>query len=110
MPNPGDVVIAPFPGAVKTKPRPVVIVSTILYHSVRPDLILALLTTDIANSTKPTDYVLQDWAAAGLHYPTAFRAFLFTLPAVLVSDVKGQLSAGDWQEVQARLRLALAVT
>lgn len=110
MPNPGDVVIAPFPGAVKTKPRPVVVVSTALYHSIRPDLILALLTTDIASSTKATDYVLQDWAAAGLHQPSAFRAFLVTVPATLVTPPKGQLSARDWQEVQARLRLALAVT
>jgi mRNA interferase MazF len=110
MPNPGDVVIAPFPGAVKTKPRPVVVVSTALYHSVRPDLVLGLLTTDLASSTKPTDYVLQDWAAAGLHRPSAFRAFLVTVPAALVTPPRGQLSARDWQEVQVRLRLALAVT
>ena len=110
MPNPGDVVIYNFPGAVKTKPRPSIIVSTALYHSVRPDVILGLLTTDLASATGPTDYILQDWAAAGLYQPSAFRVYLVTPLASRVSSPIGKLSARDWHEVQARLRLALAVT
>ena len=46
---------------------------------------------------------------AGLHNPSAFRTFLATLPAPNV-NVIGHLSERDWQEVQARLRIALAVT
>ncbi|HEY7311420.1 MAG TPA: type II toxin-antitoxin system PemK/MazF family toxin [Gemmataceae bacterium] len=110
MANPGDMAIYNFPGVVRTKRRPAVVVSSALYHSSRPDLILALLTTDLASATGPTDYVLQDWAAAGLHKQSAFRAFIVTAPAGLLSPPIGHLSAKDWQEVQARLRLALAIT
>jgi mRNA-degrading endonuclease toxin of MazEF toxin-antitoxin module len=41
--NPGDVVIAAFPGAEVTKTRPVFVISTADDH--RPDVILALITT-----------------------------------------------------------------
>ena len=109
MPTPGDVVFAPFPGADGVKDRPAVVVSSDLYHSVRPDVILWLLTTQIGVVTLPTDYVLQDCAAAGLRFPTAFRCYFVTMD---VRDVYGQfgvLSDRDWAEVQARLRLAMAV-
>jgi mRNA interferase MazF len=110
MIRPGRVVLAPLPGAVQTKTRPCVVVSTDVYHATRQDLILAVLTTVVADATQPSDYVLQDWSIAGLHRPSAFRAFLQTLPARIVRREFGDLSPRDWQEVQARLRLALAVT
>jgi mRNA-degrading endonuclease toxin of MazEF toxin-antitoxin module len=105
---PGDVVIAQLAGVVRMKTRPAVVVSTDLYHSTRPDVILAELTTQIDRATGPTDYVLQDWAAAGLHYPSACRMFLHTVPATSIRKI-GHLTDRDWAEVQARLRLALAV-
>ena len=110
MIRPGRVVYIRFPGAVVTKFRPAVVVSTDLYHGQRPDVIVSLLTTDVADATGPTDYVLQDWAAAGLRFPTAFRTFLATRPVSEVQREFGDLSARDWREVQARLRLGLAVT
>jgi mRNA interferase MazF len=110
MLSPGDVVIADFVGAVSTKRRPALVVSNNLYHAHRPDVILAVLTSDVASAAGPTDYVLNDWAAASLVKPTAFRAYLMTELATNVVRVIGRLSAADWQQVQARLRLALAVT
>lgn len=65
MPKPGDVVTVDFPGAQGIKRHPVVIVSSDAYHSTRPDVILAVLTTNIAASIAPTDYVLQEWRASG---------------------------------------------
>jgi mRNA interferase MazF len=109
MPIPGTVVTIEFRGAQKTKKRPAVVVSTDLYHANRPDVILAVITKEIDKATAPTDYVLQDWQAAGLHLPSAFRAFLETYPAAAIAKVIGRLSDRDWQEVQARLRLAIAV-
>ena len=61
MPKPGGVVTVDFPGAQGIKRRPVVVVSSDAYHASRPDVILAVLTTNIAASTTPPDYVLQDW-------------------------------------------------
>lgn len=109
MVKPGDVVIVDFPGVSGIKRRPTVVVSTHTYHTTRPDIVLGLLTSQTAGATGPTDYILQDWSAAGLHNPSAFRAFLVTLPASSVVVI-GHLSDRDWQEVQARLRIALAVT
>jgi mRNA interferase MazF len=109
MVKPGDVVSSLFQGAVSRKKRPAVVISTDLYHAHHPDVILALVTRQLADATTPTDYVLLDWAAAGLHQPSAVRVYL---DLALATDVKpiGLLSDRDWQEVQARLRLALAVT
>ena len=105
----GEVVAVDFPGALGVKRRPAVVVSTSIYHNTRPDIVLGLLTSQIAGATGPTDYVLQDWSSAGLRASSAFRVFLATLPASSVAVI-GHLLDRDWQEVQARLCTALAVT
>ena len=107
--NPGDVVTVDFPGALGVKRHSAVVVSTQTYHTTRPDVVLCLLTSQTAGATGPTDYILQDWSSAGLHSPSALRAFLVTLPATSVIAI-GHLSDRDWHEVQERLRKALAVT
>jgi PemK-like, MazF-like toxin of type II toxin-antitoxin system len=104
----GDVVVVDFPGAVATKRRPAVVLSTPLYHANRPDVIVGLLTTNTAVATAPTDYILQDWSAAGLHRPSAFRSYILTLDDGNLPAV-GHLSDRDWQGVQECLVRALAV-
>lgn len=104
----GDVVVADFPGVTGVKRRPALVVSSDTYHAARPDVILGLLTGQVAAATGPTDYALREWQSAGLHAPTAFRVFLITLPRVDVIAVIGHLSQGDWHEVVARLRIAIA--
>ena len=110
MPTPGDVILVPFAGANGVNERPAVVVSSALYHSCRPDVIVGLITSQVAKATMPTDYVLQDWTAAGLNLPSAFRSNFMTLDAGVVLFQIGVLSVSDWAEVRARLRLALAVT
>jgi mRNA interferase MazF len=106
--HPGAVVVADFPGVMGVKRRPAVVVSTDVYHAARPDAILGLLTGQVAAAVASTDYRLHDGAAAGLHAPTAFRAFFITLPREDIIAVIGHLSDLDWKEVQARIRLAIA--
>ena len=108
MAKPGDVVILDFEGAMGTKRRPAVVVSSDIYHRTRPDVIVAVLTSQIASASAPSDYVLSDWQAAGLTKPTAFRAYLATTPSSKV-NVIGRLSARDWAAVQERLAVALAL-
>ncbi len=108
MLQPGDVVVADFVGATGMKRRPAVVLSSDLYHAHHPDVMLGVLTTQLGAAATPTDYVLQDWSAAGLHAPSAFRAYVGTYAASAVRVI-GHLSNRDWQEVQARLKLALAV-
>ena len=108
MPDPGDVVTVDFPGATGIKRRPAVVVSTDTYHAHRPDRVLALLTTQTASSTTPVDYVLQDWAAAGLRQASAFRCY-FTMKLPAQVNRIGRLTERDWQAVQQRLAAALSV-
>lgn len=76
--RPGDVAAVEFAGARETKRRPVIVVSSAVYHGHRPDIIVGVLTSRVDAATCPTDYVLKDWAEAGLTRQSAFRAYLNT--------------------------------
>lgn len=106
--NPGDVVAVHFPGVSGVKRRPAVIVSSAIYHATRPDVIVGLITSQITAAQGPTDYVLQDWAQAGLRLPSAFRSFFATLPPSTNPVLVGHLSERDWQGVRACIKAALA--
>ena len=108
MLTPGEIVIVDFPGAVAIKRRPSIVMSTTLYHTHRPDIIVGLLITHIAQATTPTDYVLRDWATAGLRHPSALGTYLLTLDAPSLPSI-GHLSERDWHGVQACLARAIAV-
>lgn len=106
--KPGDVVVADFPGVREAKRRPALVVSTAAYHQARPDAILAVLTGQVAAASQPTDHVLSDWSAAGLHRPTAYRTFLITVPRQDIVAVIGHVTERDWLQVQERLDRSLA--
>lgn len=110
MPTAGDIVVTDFPGATGVKRRPAVVLSSNTYQATRPDVILGLVTSRTAAAIGPTDCPLEDWSAAGLRVPSAFRAFLVTLPARAVSAKIGGLSQRDWQAVCNCLDAALAIT
>lgn len=105
--NPGDVVWIDFPGVVQTKRRPALVLSSSTYHSTRPDLIVGLITSQTSKSTSPTDFLIQEWQKAGLRVPSAFRAFIVTLPRSAVVSTMGTLTRADWNEVVARVKLAM---
>jgi len=105
----GDVVLVPFPFSdlSTTKVRPAVVVSGSLYHTMEPDLILAAITSKMAMATGPLDYVLGDWQAANLRYPSALKPVLFTLDPARVLHRIGALTPLDLAEADRRLRRAL---
>ncbi len=105
----GDVVLVPFPFSdlSTTKVRPAIIVSSALYHSTELDLLLAALTSKVAAATGPLDYVLNDWLAAGLRYPSALKPVLFTLDPARVLHRIGALTPADLSQVDQRLCRAL---
>ena len=106
-----DVVLVPFPFSdlSTTKVRPAVVVSSALYHATEPDLLLAALTSKVAAATGPFDYLLSDWRAAGLRYPSALKPVLFTLDPARVIYRIGALTSADLAQVDQRLRRALAL-
>ena len=73
-----EIVIINFQGAAGIKRRPAIIVSSDEYHKTRPDVILVVITTQISSAISTTDYLLEDWKMAGLHKPSAFRAYFGT--------------------------------
>lgn len=104
----GTIVTAEFQGVVSTKRRPAVVVSSEIYHRERPDVILAVVTSQIDKANSSTDYILQDWQSANLNKPSAVRIFLFTLPQNKITKI-GELSENDWTEVQKRLQISLEI-
>ena len=104
----GDVITALLPGVSETKRRPAVVISTPTYHLARPDVLQALITSQIETADTAFDAVIFDWEAAGLKFPSAMRSFLFSKPAAQVNKI-GRLSDADWHEVQACLKLALEI-
>ena len=105
--SPGDVVFLDFPGATGVKRRPTVVISSAVYHASRPDLVVGLITSRTIVLC-PTDYLLQDWADAGLRVSSVFRSFFATLPPATHPVVVGHLSDRDWQGVCVCVRAALA--
>ncbi len=105
----GDVLLVPFPFSdlSTTKVRPAIVISSALYHTTQPDLILAAITTKLASASSVVDYPLQDWVSAGLRHPSALKPVLFTLDPGRVVHKIGVLSADDLAAVDQRLRLAL---
>jgi mRNA interferase MazF len=104
--NPGDIVTVDFPGVTGVKRRPAVVLSSTEYHSIRPDVIIGLITSQ-TKGLNITDYVLQDWQAAGLRVASVFRSFIVALPRSANLVVIGQLSERDWKGVRACVKTAL---
>ena len=87
--NPGDVVVLDFPGVTGVKRRPTVVISSAVYHASRPDVVVGLITSQTI-ALGPTDYLLQDWAQAGLRVPSVFRSFsrrCLPLPILYALDI-----------------------
>lgn len=105
MPTAGELVVIDFPGAQGIKRRPALIVSSDMYHRNRPDVIVGLITSQVASVSGPTDYVLQDWSVAGLNKPSAF---LWTVPRSAIGSSIGRVSDRDHVPIVACVRAALA--
>jgi mRNA interferase MazF len=103
----GDVVWIDFPGVTGIKRRPAVVLSSNIYQTTRPDIIVGLITSQ-TTGLGVTDYELQDWATAGLRLKSAFRCFLVTLPATAKPTLIGHWSTRDWQGVRNSVKTSLA--
>lgn len=105
----GDVVLVPLPftDLRGRKVRPAVVLGSSAYHATEPDLILGAITTNLAAATAPVDYVLVDWRAANLKFPSAFKPIVFTIEPSLIAYRVGRLSQRDLSAVDRRVQLAL---
>jgi hypothetical protein len=106
--KPGDVVVGVLTGAVETKVRPAVVISSATYLVERPDVLVGILTTKPPNPPASTDCRLHDWQAAGLRAPSFFRTYVLTMHRS-ESTVIGHLTDRDLTEVKERVRAAFAI-
>jgi mRNA interferase MazF len=108
----GDVVLIPFPytDLSATKTRPAVVINSSIYHSVRSELLLAYISSQVSKADPMIDYVLVDWRTAGLLKPSFVRPKIAAIEPTLVVHQVGKLSNQDLFELDRRLRRALALT
>jgi mRNA interferase MazF len=104
--KPGDVVVADFVGATGVKRRPAIVVSSDDYHSARPDVVLGVVTSNVAAARTPMDHGIVDWKAAGLHAPSPFRSY-FGMARQVNVRVIGRLSDADWTAIRVCLARAI---
>jgi mRNA interferase MazF len=100
----GDVIAVPYEYSDLTggKVRPAVIVSSDAYNLARPDVVAAGISTQVSKATS-YDYILDDWSAARLRYPSIVRGRLLTLEQNLIRSTIGRLSLDDLAGVETKL-------
>ena len=100
----GNVVAVPYEYSDLTgsKVRPALVVSSDAFNQARRDVVAAGITSQLSN-VGIYDHVLQDWAAAGLRYPSLVRGRLLTIEHTLIHRTVGRVSYQDWLQVEERL-------
>ncbi len=108
----GDVVLIPFPftDLSATKTRPAVVVSSAVYHTIRSELLLAYVSSQVSRANPAIDYLLTDWRSAGLLKPSFVRPKVAAVEPTLVALRIGTLSARDLLGVDRSLRRAMGLT
>jgi mRNA interferase MazF len=93
----GDIVLVPFPFTNQTasKQRPAVIVSSALYNSSRPDIIIMAVSSQIRTTGSYGDVWISQWQAAGLIKPSAVKPVMATLEQRLILRRLGTLAPDD---------------
>ena len=104
MPNSSknDIVLVryPFSDLSGFKVRPAIVVHA---PHVSEDVFIVPVTSRTAGLL-PGEFVLGDWATAGLNVPTAVKRGLYTVHQGLVVKVVGRLSPADAQRLEESLR------
>lgn len=107
--NFGDVVLVPFPFTDQTgnKKRPAVVVSSAIYNSTRPDLILMAITSQVKTSRAVAEVIVTEWQKAGLLKASVIKPILTTIEKRLVLRHLGRLEDSDRLTLQQSLTTIL---
>ena len=98
----------PFTDLSAIKRRPAVLLSTNSYNSRRLDIMVVPITSNVAGR-QPEDYLLSDWARAGLPKPSVVKCVLGTVEQNQVIRRLGALTAADLRQVEAMIAAALGL-
>lgn len=99
-----EVVVVPFPfvNSLKSKPRPVLILSNGSFNLQTGHYIAAMITSSSLNPWAG-DTEIKDFAGIGLNKPSFVRLKLFTMDERLVKRKIGKLSKPDIENVKQSL-------
>ena len=110
----GDVVIALFPNADGSppKPRPVLVVQADVYNAKLSNLIVAAITSNLSHAADPASLLIEvsthDGKASGLQQDSVVSCInLATIAGSLVAKKIGQLSPVLMQKINACIKAAL---
>ena len=95
----------PFSDLSGAKIRPAVVVNA---PHTSQDAIIVPLTSRI-HSLLSGEFILENWAAAGLNTPTAVKRGLYTIHQSLVRKTVGTLETDDGEQVERALRVWLGL-
>ena len=103
-----EVVLVRYPSSALSgvKVRPAVIVNA---PHVSQDVFIVPLTSR-TTSLLAGEFILVEWAAAGLHVPTAVKRGLYTVHETLVLKRVGRLIPTDTEHVSQSLRQWLGLS
>ncbi len=90
----------PFSALSGVKVRPAIVVNS---PHVSQDVFIVPLTSR-TTSLLTGEFLLADWAAAGLHVPTAVKRGLYTAHESLILKRVGRLTPADSEQVDQSLR------
>lgn len=98
----GDVILVRYPlsDLSSTKVRPALVVSA---PHPSQDLLIVPLTSRVGGLSMG-EFVLPDWAGAGLNVATAVKRGIYTVHERLALKTVGRLSAASMSRVEASLR------
>ncbi|NMF66380.1 type II toxin-antitoxin system PemK/MazF family toxin [Brasilonema octagenarum] len=97
-----DIILVryPFSDLSSSKVRPAVVVNA---PHVSQDIIITPLTSK-TGSLLEGEFVLSDWAAAGLNVVTAVKRGLYTVHESLIVTTIGKLANSDVEQLEQSLR------
>jgi mRNA interferase MazF len=93
----GDVVLIPFPFTDQTaaKKRPAVVVSNSAYNSVKPDIVVMAVTSQLRPAPGLGEVWIEQWREAGLLKPSAIKPVFATIEQRLIIRQLGSLQPID---------------
>jgi mRNA interferase MazF len=108
--NFGDIVLVPFPFTDQStsKKRPAVVVSSLEYNKIRPDLVLMAVTSQTEPTALFGEVFVTHWEKAGLLKPSAIKPIFTTIEKKLVLKHLGRLLPDEQKQLRETINKLLA--
>ena len=108
--NRGDVVLVGFVFSDESgkKLRPAVVISSAAYNRSRQEIIVAAITSNIRRRLFG-DYLIAEWKAAGLLFPSLATGIFRTIKRTMVDRKVGTMPKPEMEAINLKLRQSLGL-